>query len=247
MTTQTLKRKFAAFDIDGTLFRWQLYHELVLTLKDAKMFDAQTTQEIDENLRAWMSRKLPFREYEISITKAFTSNLPNISTETLDKAAAAIVKKSGHKVYKYTREYIAELKEEGYFLLAISGSHQEIVQPFAELYGFDACIGTIFERKDNTYTGNILRYVPPQKAKLIKEFALEHQLSFTDSIAVGDSGSDISMLEIVEKPLAFNPAHDLLEIAMTNGWKVVIERKNVAYELQKGQHGPYILAQADQL
>jgi HAD superfamily phosphoserine phosphatase-like hydrolase len=194
-----------------------------------------------------MSRKMSFKDYEKSITTAFTSSLTNLSTDTIDAAAEAIVKKSGHKVYKFTREYIIQLKESGYFLLAVSGSHQEIAEPFAELYGFDDCIGTIFERKGSTYTGGIVRHVPSQKAELVKQFAETYNFTFKDSVAVGDSMSDVSMLEIVDKPLVFNPAHDLLEVAKEKGWDIVIERKNVAYRLQREAHGTYLLAEADQL
>ncbi|HMI09758.1 MAG TPA: HAD-IB family phosphatase [Candidatus Saccharimonadales bacterium] len=241
------KRKFAAFDIDGTLFRWQLFHEFVFALKDAGQLDAKTAGLIDDRFLAWTSRKISFGEYEATIVDALSACISNLSLAMLEEASSKVVKASGHKVYKFTRDYIKQLKDDGYFLLAITGSHQEIAQPFAEQYGFDDCIGVLFERNGDVFTGNYERYVYGRKGELITEYAKSHNLTFKDSVAVGDSKGDASMLEIVEKPLAFNPAHDFLEIAMEKGWKVVIERKDVAYELQKGQDGTYLLAQADQL
>jgi phosphoserine phosphatase len=114
------------------------------------------------------------------------------------------------------------------------------------LYGFDGCIGALYERKDGMFTGKKLRHIPGNKATLLRAYAQENNLAFTDSIAAGDSAGDIPMLEIVEQPIAFNPSHDLMEHAKKQGWRIVLERKNVAYELRKGQDG-YILEKTDHL
>lgn len=242
-----MKAKFAAFDIDGTLFRWQLFHELVFTLKDMGCFDDATSKELDEAFLAWRGWNMTFDEYEMFVVRAIENNLSSLPPNGFDRAARTIVEKSGHKVYKYTRDLITELKAGGYHVVAISGSQQEIIEPFAELYGFDGCIGALYERKDGVFTGKKLRHIPGNKAVLLGEYVAEHGLSFTDSIAVGDSAGDIPMLEIVEKPIAFNPAHDLLEHAITKGWQVVLERKNVAYELEKGHNGLYLLEKTSRL
>jgi phosphoserine phosphatase len=72
----------------------------------------------------------------------------------------------------------------------------------------------------------------------------KHGVSREGSIAIGDSGSDIAMLELVERPIAFNPTKGLFEHAKANNWEIVIERKNVVYEL-KANDGSYVLAPAD--
>ena len=54
------------------------------------------------------------------------------------------------------------------------------------------------------------------------------------------------MLELVDQPVAFNPSEELLEVALERRWKVVIERKNIAYTLLK-QGGQTILAQTEAL
>jgi HAD superfamily hydrolase (TIGR01490 family) len=241
------QRKFAAFDIDGTLFRWQLFHEFVFALKDAGLLDAEATQAIDDSFLEWTARKIPFVDYEKTVVAAFKNCITNLSTEDLERISDEVVKKSSHKVYKFTRDYIQELKKQGYFLLAITGSHQEIAQPFAEMYGFDDCIGAIIERKGTSFTGGIERYTYGRKDEIIKEYAKSHDFTFKDSVAMGDSEGDISMLALAEKPIAFNPTHALLEEAIKRDWDVVIERKNVAYKLRGEKDGTYILAEADHL
>ncbi len=43
-------KKLAVFDIDGTLFRWQLYHELVFRLKDLGYFNSDDAHELEAAL-----------------------------------------------------------------------------------------------------------------------------------------------------------------------------------------------------
>ena len=50
-------KKLAVFDIDGTLFRWQLYHELVFRLKDLGYFNSDDAHELEAALTSWQSKK----------------------------------------------------------------------------------------------------------------------------------------------------------------------------------------------
>jgi phosphoserine phosphatase len=40
------------------------------------------------------------------------------------------------------------------------------------------------------------------------------------------------MLEMVERPIAFNPNRELFDYARAHAWPVVIERKNMVYKLE---------------
>ncbi|MFH1671614.1 MAG: HAD-IB family hydrolase, partial [Candidatus Portnoybacteria bacterium] len=55
----------------------------------------------------------------------------------------------------------------------------------------------------------------------------------TDSVGVGDSESDIAFLELVKKPICFNPNSRLYHHAKSAKWKIVVERKDVIYTLIK--------------
>ena len=113
------------------------------------------------------------------------------------------------------------------------------VQQFTKAYEFDISIGETYVCKDGAYTGEVL-HVFDRKDEYLRQIIEEHGLTYKGSIGVGDSRSDISMLELVEEPIAFNPEKRLLATAKERGWKVVIERKNVVYELQPAD-GTYAL------
>lgn len=237
--------KLGIFDLDGTLFRWQLFHELVFELNRRGVFDEETAHQLDTSLLEWQAKHLPWNEYEMTIVRALRKNLPSISPSLFDKAAASVVRQSGHKIYNYTKHLAEKLKKEGYFLLAVTGSHQEIADPFAKLYGFDDCIGVLLERKDGKFTGEMSREVYSQKAALIEAYVDEQGLTLDGSVAIGDSHGDIPMLNMAARAIAFNPSKELYDEAIMRGWDIVIERKNNAYTLRKGSDGAYLLAQTD--
>lgn len=238
-----MSKKIAAVDIDGTLFRWQLFHELVFELKDQQLLDADASVALEKAFVDWRGLKTTWHEYENQVVAVITDHITRIKPEELELAARRVVARSGHKVYAYTAKLVKDLKEQGYTLLAISGSQQEIAELFAKRYGFDDCIGMLYERDEKgNYTGKYERFVVGRKAEMIKAYAKEHTISLQHSYAVGDSKGDISMLELVDNPIAFNPDEDLQKVAKQHGWPIVIERKNLAYRLESDSNG-YALAE----
>ncbi|MEK9176835.1 MAG: hypothetical protein AAB923_00910, partial [Patescibacteria group bacterium] len=55
--------------------------------------------------------------------------------------------------------------------------------------------------------------------------------AYRGSVAVGDTESEIPMLRLVERPIAFNPNRKLFAYAKRRGWEIVVERKDVVYEI----------------
>ena len=238
-------KKIAVFDIDGTLFRWQLYHELVFELKALGRFTKQESEALDVALISWQAKHISWRDYEHLVIHTIDKHLTTIKPSELEQAAQSVVERSGHKIYSYTAKLLKRLQDEGYYTLALSSSQREIAAQFAAKYDFSDCIGQTYERTGDTYTGAKQVIVHGRKDVLINEYLSKHtDLTLEDSIAVGDSGGDISMLELVTHPIAFNPSEELLESALENSWKIVIERKNIAYTLE-AQDGHVVLAKTD--
>ena len=230
--------RFAVFDIDGTLFRWQLFHELVFELNAHGLFPPDVGKQLEQAFLHWRGLQASWNDYEQEVVTAITSNITNITPRQLEAAAEMVVARSGHKVYAYTANLAKTLKNKGYTLIAISGSQQEIAEIFAKKHGFDYCIGMVHERTETgEFSGNFERFVVDKKGQLLKDFIIQYRLSFAGSYAIGDSASDAAMLELVEHPIAFNPNSELYQIATKHNWPVVIERKNIAYRLERSKHG----------
>ncbi len=238
-------KKFAAFDIDGTLFRSGLYREVVGELIEIGALPAQLHDALADKHDAWRRRThgRAFKEFEQLQVDLFEAELTKLKISDFERAAERVITKHRDNVYVYTRELAKSLKNEGYFLIAISGSQTELVAPFAEHYGFDAWIGQEYERGDEYFTG-IAKKTHKNKGPLLQSFIDKHQLSLKDSVAIGDSAGDVDLLTIAEQPIAFNPGQDLIEIAMNNQWPIVVERKNVIYHMNPSIGG-YLVATAN--
>lgn len=229
--------KFAVFDIDGTLYRWQLYHELVQTLAIDGVLPGNTYTELDIHWNKWRGGEISFDEYEQFVVRTMVSNLPNISVETFEATCDKVVEQSSHKTNFYPKTLLKSLKDQGYKIIAITGSQQELIERFGKKYGFDIVAGAVYERQDGKFTGNITRPTIGKKAEILKTLVAQNNLDWYDSLAIGDSDGDATILELVERPIAFNPSAGLFERAQRDGWPIVIERKNIAYRLEKSEHG----------
>lgn len=242
-------KRFAVFDIDGTLIRWQLFHAVFDTLfhqlSDTGRIPAATYIRMVKAKNDWKSRTQTegFRAYEMELVRIVEQHLTDSTVSEFMDVIDQVFKEYKDQTYRYTRQLITDLKEQGYFLLAISGSPIEIVTKLTDYYGFDDCAATEHLHKNGTFTGEI-NVAVFRKPDLLRELVAKHGLSFTDSVGIGDSEGDIDLLDLVERPIAFNPSQKLFRAAKQNGWNVVIERKNMIYELEADTDG-YKLARTN--
>ena len=235
-------RRFAAFDIDATLFRSGLYREVFFELSKMGAIPAESNNRILAKMRDWRHRihGNAFEEFEKALVINLDAQLPKLKISDYEEAARRVIAEHADNVYMYTRNLLERLKGEGYFLIAISGSQIELVEPFAQKYGFDTWVGQEWERGDEYFTGNIQK-THTGKDKILSRLIEQHSLTLEDSWAIGDSNGDVGMLGMVEHPIAFNPTQELFEKAEAHGWPIVLERKNMSYTLEP-RGGSYILA-----
>lgn len=226
-------KKFAVFDIDGTLYRWQLYHELVQVLALADIFPKTAVTELDSKWNAWRGGDISFRDYEKVVVNIMTKSLPLVPIATFEAACDKVIDQSVHKTYRYTKNLLSELRQQNYTIIAITGSQQELVDRFGKHYGFDIVVGAQYERQEGRFTGKTDVMTVGRKPEILKALVNTHDLTWESSLAIGDSAGDASILELVERPIAFNPDAPLFERAKSEGWPIVIERKNIAYKLEK--------------
>lgn len=230
-----MEKKFAVFDIDGTLFRSSLYRELAHEMMRSGLIKNQNfINDIQVKRLRWHDRESTeaYMEYDMAVASGVDAMLTTISVDDYEAAVRRTVAANTSKVYSYTRNLIRQLKSRGYILIAVSGSPESLVEQFALRYGFDFWVGQHWVKKGNTFTGEIIK-THTDKHLIVERLVEQYALTYDESYAIGDSEGDISILSAVVHPIAFNPTIGLLEAATKNGWDILIERKNVVYELQK--------------
>lgn len=184
-----------------------------------------------------------FKNYEREIITAYEQALAKLTVEELLESVDEVFEEYKDQVYIYSRDLIKKLKKAGYLLFAISGSQSEIVERIAGYYDFDAFVGTVYEHKNNQFTGG-KTFHAQHKDRVLKKLVKQFGATSKSSFGVGDTASDIAMLELVEQPIAFNPDRDMFKHAKERGWRMVVERKNMVYELED-KSGKYQLVKTN--
>jgi HAD superfamily phosphoserine phosphatase-like hydrolase len=232
MAKALYKKKLAIFDIDGTIFRSSLLVELINALTRRRIFPPSAKKEMEYDYLRWVNRQGSYENYIRKVNEVHRRYLNGCKKSEVDKVINEVVKWQRDRVYVFTRDLIKALRPD-FYLLAISSSPQDIVKKFGDYFGLDRVCGRIFELKDEKiYTGRVLNedFISDKKG-VLRGFLRETGFSLEGSIGVGDTESDISFLEAVEEPIAFNPNRELAKIARQRNWRIVVERKDVIYYL----------------
>lgn len=226
------QKKVAVFDIDGTIFRSSLLIELIDGLIMSGVFPKNTAKDYESEFQRWLDREGSYDDYLQKVVRSFNTRLKGVPAKKLWEVARSVMAFHQKRVYRYTRDLVAKLKRT-LFLIAISGSPVDIVGPFCREYGFDKVYGRVYEvNSKNHFTGRILyEDLIDHKDKLLKRAVLKEGLTLKGSVGVGDSEMDISFLKLVEHPIAFNPNKKLYRVAKRAGWTIIVERKDMTYEL----------------
>ena len=227
------KRPVAVFDIDGTVFRSSLLIELVELLIERGVFPAEARESYAAPREEWLNRNGEYGTYIKKVVEAFAHHIKGQEYGIVADLAGEIIEAKKLRTYRYTRDLITELKNNGYFILGISHSPKFIVDGFGYELGFDKTYGTFYETgATSRFTGELTdEFLIMNKSAILKRAVEKEDLTFNDSYGVGDTESDVSMLELVATPIAFNPNRQLYRHAKKMEWQVVVERKDVIYEL----------------
>lgn len=248
------KVKIGVFDIDGTIFRSSLLIEMVRGLVRDGIFPKKANKEMEADYLAWLNRVGDYDNYIRKVMDIYNNYIVGKKFKDAEAVSKEVMASEKNKVYRFTRDLIPELKRKGYYLIAISGSPWYMVDKFALHMGFDVSFGTTINLKKGIFTdmyverdfknrknkllgfehkAELLNF--SNKGPLLKQYLVSKKMvaDWKNSVAAGDSGNDIAMLEIVGHPIAFNPDSVLVKEAKKRGWRVVVERKNVVYDLKK--------------
>ena len=229
-----MEQKVAFFDIDGTVFRSSFLIELVNALIAEGKFPPEAQEEFQALYEAWWGREGSYDEYIDAVITTYVKYIRGVYYGDLADIGRRIVAVQHRRVYRYTRDLIKKLKQEGYYLVAISQSPKTVLDDFCTQYGFDKVYGRIYELgPQDRFTGVIVdEHLIRNKASIVKRvFDHNPNLIREDSIAVGDTEGDIPLLESVDNPICFNPNQALYNRAKRMKWEVVVERKDVIYYL----------------
>lgn len=231
------KNKIAIFDIDGTIFRKNLHFELINELVWLKVFPQRVRKELVAIYADWLEHEGVYDDYRRKLVDLYAQYIVGCSSEDVKKASRILMPFHEKRTYIFAEQLIKKFRDENFYIVAISGSPIEIVEEYNRRYlKFDQVLGSVYSvGTDGLYTGGADFEPTKNKGLAAKQIIYENHLTFDGSYGIGDTESDASLLELVEYPIAFNPNQNLKTMAEAKAWRMVVEKKDVIYEINRTQ------------
>jgi HAD superfamily phosphoserine phosphatase-like hydrolase len=165
-------------------------------------------------LRELDKRSQYMREFEIS--QEIARLLSGSRKEKLEELFDAI------PLNKNVKNFISFLKNHGFKTVIVTDSYQFLAKRLAEKLGVDLAYGNIAEFNGNIFTGKLRMKYPCMRIPNCKEYSLckrrvllEVKKKFKGmTVAIGDGGSDICMVQAADVGIAYNPkSEQLIDVA----------------------------------
>lgn len=234
-----MKNKAAFFDIDGTIYREGLITEIFKKMINYEYIEgSKWYSEVRPAFMNWDKRVGDYDTYLLKMVDIYTEAVKGLTKEQMEYVAKRVIEQKGERVYTFTREQIRWHKEQGYKVIAISGSPSELVKEMSAKYELDDYRGTIYQHnKQGRYTGEVIpMWDAVSKRKALLELVELYNIDLEESYAYGDTGGDFTMLKMVGHPYAINPAKELInkikkDEQLSKRVNIIVERKDVTYRL----------------
>ena len=128
------------------------------------------------------------------------------------------------------KETIQELHKKGYKCVCFSGGFKNATVLFADKLNLDGEFANIFHTKNNILTGKIggEMMFSNSKGDMLVRLQKLLNVSYDDTLAVGDGANDLSMFKYAKKKAAFCAKEVLKKEA-----NIIIEKKDLTLILDK--------------
>ena len=198
--------KLAVFDFDSTLMDGETLDIIAKETNFAK--------EISDITAMGMRGELDFFES----LQMRVSLLKGIKLKTVNEICNSLPVMNGAK------ETIEELHKKGYKCVCFSGGFKNATIPFAEKLNLDAEFSNIFHAKDDILTGKVggEMMFSDSKGKMLLTLQKLLNISYDDTLVVGDGANDLSMFQYAKNKVAFC-AKDILKKEAS----IIIEKKDL--------------------
>lgn len=133
-------------------------------------------------------------------------------------------KKIKPRIRQSLLEEIRQHKAAGRKIILATNAWDVTVEKLSAELGADKLIATSMEEINGEYTGKLNQACHGEdKARHVKDYAMENNVDLAKSFAYSDHHSDRFMLELVGNPIAVTPNKKLKKIAKEKGWRIINE------------------------
>lgn len=231
-----MPKPFAAFDVDGTIFKSSLAEKIIEHGIEDGLFPAEPFNDVYESRRRSheTNNDETYQAYINKLVGTFTMQIAGVEVERFDKVASSMIRKHEVRKFRLPRLIIQAL-EDSHLPIVVSGSPDVLVRPFVADLNITTVYGSTYATDDGRFTGEA--YGVGDKAALLQKHVEAGDVIKQGSVAIGDTASDISMLDYADKPIMFNPSSMLMKHGEKEGWDKALEVKDSIVILSQTQSG----------
>lgn len=122
------------------------------------------------------------------------------------------------------RDLLREARKAGHEILLLAETTAEIVDEVRSLFEpYGALVTNRLEYRSERATGRLERPIigGHESARWLRDYAAEHDVDLTRSVAYASHGADLLLLSAVGRPCAVNPDHALRRAAREVDWPIL--------------------------
>lgn len=185
----TTERKLIVLDVDSTLTQDEGIDLLARYVSD------EAAREVSDITARAMAGELDFSESLVARVRA----LGGLSLDDVASATARVRLSVGAETL------VRSAQAAGHLVAAVSGGFHQMIDPLAADLGLDMHRANRFEVQDGLLTGRIDGPIVDAEAKRDSLFrwAEQHDISRSNTVAVGDGGNDVLMLSAAGVGIAY--------------------------------------------
>lgn len=215
----------AIFDLDNTLLAADSDYEWGRFLVDKKLVNGEEYELKNQRFYdAYQAGTLDILEF-----LAFSLQpLTQINRQTLDKLHKEFMEsRIRPKITNKARNLLEKHRQQNDMLLVITATNSFITAPIVSELGVTHLIATEPEIIDQQFTGRVAGTPCYREGKVarLKTWCAEHKQNLQGSWFYSDSHNDLSLLELVDHPIAVDPDSMLEKHAIAQGWPVISLRQ----------------------
>lgn len=218
--------KLALFDFDGTIYKKETFPLLMNHLKKHTTFKDRYQKFFRSALLPYIAYKIklyPVEKMKYVMMQKYLQAFKGVTIYELDLFFESLAKNMKTDLNEAVIQRMEEHSQDGYHIMIVSGAFTPILQFIAEDLPVDTFIGTDVPEKNGLYDDKkkVSHVQGEMKNKLVLESVQGIDVNWADSIAYGDSASDIPLLTLVGNSVAVNPDERLQEEATNKGWEIL--------------------------
>ncbi len=223
MGSSTPQNKAAFYDVDGTLVKTNIVHcySYYAMTQGSLLGTAQRTASLFASLQFfWVTDKIDRKIFNELFYMQYAGQSEDRLVTLAEDMFEDVLKDA---IYPAAHDLIEEARASGCRIVLVSGALDFTIRPLARYLGADELIANKMQFVHGVANGKV---IPPiiegaNKARVMRDYAVKHDIALDKSFAYSDSASDYAMLATVGRPTAVNPDLRLRALARAYEWPIL--------------------------